>query len=213
MGSIREGVFGGFSGKVGNLVGSHWKSVDYMRTLPKPSTKAATEKQQVQRARFALAVKFARPISSLLDVGYRQQDSAMSGYNASVRQILKEAITGTYPDLQLDYSKIRISEGTLTGIANGKAVSTTPGSLQISWTDNTGDEGARSDDELAMLIVNPDKGTALFKSAAALRSTGTLTEVVPDTFSSDEVEVFAFFVGANGKEVSDSLYLGKQTIY
>jgi len=31
MGSFRKGIQGGFSGKVGNVVGAHWRGIDYMR--------------------------------------------------------------------------------------------------------------------------------------------------------------------------------------
>jgi len=34
MGTIRKGVLGGFSGKVGTVVGSSWKGVSFMRSLP-----------------------------------------------------------------------------------------------------------------------------------------------------------------------------------
>lgn len=32
MGTIKQGILGGFSGKVGTVVGSTWKSVHYMYT-------------------------------------------------------------------------------------------------------------------------------------------------------------------------------------
>jgi hypothetical protein len=35
MGIIKQGILGGFSGKVGNVVGGTWKGIDYMRVLPK----------------------------------------------------------------------------------------------------------------------------------------------------------------------------------
>ena len=32
MGTINKGILGGFSGKVGNVVGGTWKGIDYMRS-------------------------------------------------------------------------------------------------------------------------------------------------------------------------------------
>ena len=34
MGKISQGILGGFSGKVGNVVGGNWKGIDYMRVRP-----------------------------------------------------------------------------------------------------------------------------------------------------------------------------------
>ena len=31
MGTIKQGILGGFSGKVGTVVGSSWKGISYMR--------------------------------------------------------------------------------------------------------------------------------------------------------------------------------------
>lgn len=52
MGKIKKGVFGEFTGKVGNLVGCTWKGIPYMRTRPANMTNPRTEKQQGQRSKF-----------------------------------------------------------------------------------------------------------------------------------------------------------------
>ena len=46
MGKIKKGVFGEFTGKVGNLVGCTWKGIPYMRTRPANMTNPRTEKQR-----------------------------------------------------------------------------------------------------------------------------------------------------------------------
>lgn len=62
MGKYTQGILGPFSGKVGAIVGSSWKGVNYIKSLPGPNT-SNTERQQVQRSRFKSVVKMA---SSLL---------------------------------------------------------------------------------------------------------------------------------------------------
>ena len=32
MGKISQGILGGFSGKVGTVIGGNWKGIDYMRS-------------------------------------------------------------------------------------------------------------------------------------------------------------------------------------
>ncbi len=39
MGSYSKGANGTFSGKVGSVVGTSWRSIDYLRSLPKKSKK------------------------------------------------------------------------------------------------------------------------------------------------------------------------------
>ena len=45
MGKIRQGIIGGFSGKVGNVVGAAWKGISYMRILPVSVANPKTDAQ------------------------------------------------------------------------------------------------------------------------------------------------------------------------
>jgi hypothetical protein len=50
MGKYNQGIPGAFSGKVGNVVDSSINGIDYMRGLPKKSSKTPTVAQLMQRA-------------------------------------------------------------------------------------------------------------------------------------------------------------------
>ena len=54
MGTIKKGVLGGFSGKVGTVVGASWKGIDYIRSLPASVKNPRTEGQVTQRTKFCL---------------------------------------------------------------------------------------------------------------------------------------------------------------
>lgn len=43
MGKINQGILGGFSGKVGTVVGGSWKGTAYMRGLPTHYTATQSE--------------------------------------------------------------------------------------------------------------------------------------------------------------------------
>lgn len=211
MGNYRRGILGNFSGKVGTVIGSHWKGIDYMRSLPRKSGKAPSEVQYGQQLKFALAVSFNKPISSLVNQGYVSlAKEKVSGYNLAVRQTMKEAITGIFPDYVIDYPKVKISEGSLAPSMDATVVSAAAGSLVISWTDNTEDEDvAFTDDRLMVLVYNPAKARYLFTTAGALRSAGSHSVNLPLNFSGDEVEVYISFISRDGNKTANSDYLGK----
>jgi len=56
MGTIKKGILGGFSGKVGTVVGSSWKGISYMRSLPLKVRNPRTLRQLDQRSKFAIAL-------------------------------------------------------------------------------------------------------------------------------------------------------------
>ena len=70
MAIIKQGILGGFSGKIGNVVGGSWKGINYMRVLTKPSN-PNSEKQVNQRTKFTTALSFLQPITPFLRVGYK----------------------------------------------------------------------------------------------------------------------------------------------
>ena len=57
MGTITKGILGGFSGKVGSVVGGSWKGIDYMRSQSSRRTRAASVLQLQQQQKCVLQVR------------------------------------------------------------------------------------------------------------------------------------------------------------
>ncbi|MGB0424873.1 MAG: DUF6266 family protein [Flavobacteriales bacterium] len=137
MGKISQGVLGGFSGKVGNVVGGTWKGIDYMRIKPANVSNPRTAGQVDQRSKFSTTLKFLQSMTDFLRVGFKLYANKMTQFNAAMSYNLNNAITGTYPNFMIDYASALVSRGGLTGAANG-AVSSSGGLVEFTWTDNTG---------------------------------------------------------------------------
>ena len=119
MAIIKKGILGGFSNKVGNVVGSSWKGISTMRSLPASYNDANSESQQKQRTAFSyyselgseLLTSFIRPV---LD----PQAKRMSGYNLFVKQNLDAVANGSI-DFKEDppiFSTGRLCEVYLTSV-------------------------------------------------------------------------------------------------
>ena len=52
MGKIKQGILGGFSGKVGTVVGSYWNGIFYMKGLPQSYKKGRSSSQKMQQGYF-----------------------------------------------------------------------------------------------------------------------------------------------------------------
>lgn len=213
MGTYKKGILGSFSGKVGTVVGSSWNGIEYMRSLPKPSTKAPTDLQLQQRIKLALAAGFLRPISSLVNLGYKSLAVKKSGYNVATAQVIAEAITGTYPEFEIDYSKVLFSKGNLTGPWNAVSSSVMPAVLNITWTDNSGSGTAKATDKAVLLVYNQYKSQFVFiTDTGAERSSGSDTLALPSIFSGDTVEVWIAFISADKKTISTSIHAGQVVV-
>ena len=63
-----------------------------------------------QRARFALVNKGLSPLHKIIKRGHPGDDNV---YRKLIGKACREAVTGTYPDLHLDYSQIQLAVGKL----------------------------------------------------------------------------------------------------
>jgi len=210
MGKYKKGILGPFSGKVGTVVGSTWNGIDYMRSLPRPSTKAPTDLQTIHRAKFGLVTGFLKPMSGLVNLGYKSQASGMTGYNVATSDMMAAAVTGVYPDFLLDYTKVLFSKGSLTGVYSVVATSGTPGEIGLTWADNTGSGTAKATDKAVVLIYNPARSAFVYNlNNGAERSAAADTIVLPAEFSGDTVQVWIAFMTPDRKTFSTSIHAGE----
>ncbi|MEJ7780795.1 MAG: DUF6266 family protein [Daejeonella sp.] len=209
MGKFIKGVLGGFSGKVGTVIGSSWNGIDYMRSLPRPSSKAPTDLQLIQRAKFGFANGFLGPVGSLINLGFRSQAVKKTGFNMAIAHVIAEALTGTYPDFDIDYTKVLFSKGPLEVVWNTVATSSEAGEITLAWQDNTGIGTAKATDKVVILIYNPSKSKFVYSiENGAARSAATTTLAVPDAFSGDTVQIWIATMTPDKATFSTSMHAG-----
>lgn len=212
MGKISQGVLGGFSGKVGNVVGGTWKGIDYMRIKPANVTNPRTEGQVDQRSKFSTVLRFLQPMTDFLRVGFKLYANKMTQFNAAMSYNLNNAITGAYPNFMVDYASALVTRGNLTGAANGAASSPSAASVEVTWTDNSGSGSAQATDKALIVLLNTTRQEAVFTTAGPARSAGTETISVPSEYTGEDVEVFLGFISEDGSKVANSSYLGSVAV-
>lgn len=212
MGKISQGILGGFSGKVGNVIGGNWKGIDYMRVRPASVANPQTSGQVDQRTRFSIALQFLQPLKGFIKVGFRNYAIKMTEFNSAMSYNVQNAIIGDYPDFIIDFEAALVSRGGLTAALNPSAVSNIAGSVQFNWDDNSIDGNAKPTDRAMVLVYNPSRNEAVFVTDGSLRSAGTHTITVPNMYSGDNVFAFISFISEDGKQVSNSRYIGSVVV-
>ena len=210
MAIINQGILGGFSGKIGNVVGGNWKGINYMRVLAKP-TNPNSEKQVNQRTKFTTALSFLQPITPFLRVGYKLFTAKQTAFNAAMSNVLTNGITGDAPNLELVYSAISVSKGTLTPAAN-PAFTYDSGEITLTWDDNSGTGSAKATDKAMYVVYNPTKSDAVFETSGAARSVKSQVADLPIEWIGDTVQIYLAFIAEDGKDVANSAYLGSVAV-
>jgi hypothetical protein len=183
-----------------------------MRSLPGRSTKEPTEAQKAQRMKLALAIAFLRPISELVNLGFKSTAVKKTGFNAATSQLITDAISGIYPGFTIDYSKVLISMGSLSGAWNAVASSATAGSLAFHWENNSGSGTAKATDRAVLVIFNPSRPEVLFTAEASTRDSGLQTFSLPADFSGQTVHVWISFASSTNI-MSTSIYAGNVEVH
>jgi len=211
MAKYGRGPFGRFFGKMGNVVGSKWKNVDYMRLKPDRKRTTSSEAQLEQQLKFLAATEFLGTCIGLINQTFMSVSDKMTGYNRALQYTLKNAITGISPDFTLNYSMVLISQGDLPEETDAKAVAA-PNGVTFNWTYSTNEVGLSQPTDKAILLVYCEAlKRSVYTLKGADRSTGTATLNVPH-FKGQVVQTWISFISADGKEIATSLYTGPVTI-
>lgn len=207
MGRTNKGILGGFSGKVGTVVGSTWNGIPYMRSLPTVSkNRIPTAGQQAQRAKFAMAANFLNNFSSLIETSF-QPVAGQTPRNVASSIVLTHAIAGVYPNLMIDYGLVLVSKGSLKKAVNPDVESHLPGKLKFTWTNDAGSGNANALDKAILVAYDEQFGDVIYTTEGADRSTG---EAILDVafFAGKPVHTWMAFRSSDGRIVADSLYTG-----
>lgn len=201
-------LFAGISGTVGNLVFSNWKGKRYVHSKPVKISNPRTAAQINQRARFTTVIQFLQPLKAFLRIGFKSKTSKMSEFNAAMSYNLKNAISGTYPDFGIDYSRAMVSRGNLPGALDPEVKVTTEGEIEFIWRNNSIVVDAMADDMVLLLVYNRDKQQELMEVEGNTRSEGSQMVPILASLIGDDLFCFIAFRDAGNSKVSDSKFTG-----
>lgn len=211
MGKIAQGILGGLSGKVGNIVGGSWKGIDYIRIKPSSVANPRTEGQVNQRNKFTITLEYLQATKDFIKIGYKSFATKKTEFNAAMSYVLNNAVGGIAPNFTIDYSLALLSRGPLSGVLNPTTDLTTAGQVSFGWDDNSAEGNANVTDKAMVLVYNPSKKESISILDGADRTLGSQVVTIPNTYAGDTVELFMAFVSADGTQVSNSVYLGSGT--
>lgn len=205
MARMYQGILGGLSGKIGNVVGSSWKGIPVLKTKPLSVANPQTAAQVAQRDKMEAVVAFATPIlATVIKPLWDRFASRMSGFNAFV-----QANIGSFVSVgEFTPSTVKISEGkgaatvvNSVDSANGQAA------VQLFWTDDSGEGYKLATDEVYAVVYNITKQEICSQFEVGVRSAGVIECVLPSNVATGNLlACYLGFRRADGTVVFDSSY-------
>jgi len=207
MGLIKNGILGGVSGKVGNIIGASWNGIDYIRTKPDHVKNPNTRKQQAQRSKFKGVQELAQMLKyPVIRPCWNHIAVKMSGFN----YFTQKNIGAFGSDGQIeDFSKIQPFIGSLPFPVefNGSVDQTDGTKLVFEWKDDK--DVCQFSDESMLNIIVLVKGSLrprLFYSMCKRSELKTEIDVDGMYPEGTELNVYAFFSEDEFTKFSDSVH-------
>jgi hypothetical protein len=195
-------TFGKISGKHGTAVASIVNGESILRVYTPPANPNSVG-QLTQRMKFGLVITSLNPLRAMIIIGFCDT----RGFNLAVSYALRNAVTGTYPDLSIDYAKVLLSSGSLQQSSAVNVSKLTGTKVAIVW-DPVVWANASPDDTVHLAFLNPDNKTVVFVQAQAIRSLGRLEPELPSIWVGSNVHSWIFFTSPDGQQSSVSQYIG-----
>lgn len=209
MATFEKGILGGFSGKVGNVVGARWRGKDIMRSVPVRGAYTPTPSQLEQQERFTVVAHFLTPMKPIVGKYFGKKQGDKSVFNLATSYHIKEAVIGTLGAFEMDYTKVLISKGELRGLANPTATAAAAQVIDLAWTDNSGQGYANADDQLMVVAYCENLDIYQLFEGVAQRDAGAANLSMPAFLSGERVLVWATFAAVEEKDAATSTYLGE----
>ena len=207
MGQIQKGILGGFSGKVGPVVGGNWRGIQYMRSLPtRKKNGSISAAQQLQRNKFGVVTKLLQPLREMLNLTYAEQGSNL-GFGRAVSYNLKHGLTVSGEAVQPNYPQLVLAQGVLPTVTLQQAASVTNQTLLVQWANNAGAGKASAEDATVIAVVCSNPLLSRYWLGDATREDGSQSLNL-SSFSGTTVYVYFTLLAANSKIAANSMYLG-----
>jgi hypothetical protein len=185
-----KGLFGEFSGRIGNLIVYELNGQTVIRTRPAGPQKKATGKRKQYQDDFRHVMKLMQIAKHTVKIGFAEEGKKGTGFKKALGENLKKYRSLDRPE---SLNWLELSRGTLSGAASFSSELLTDGQLKICWTGTEEGKPFYEDDQLLVLIVNETTLKSLILSHTYSRKDGHLVVQAPAQKDGECLRVFICF--------------------
>lgn len=211
MARFNKGILGGFSGKIGSVVGVTQGDIFHMRSVPRVRN-IYTPNEIVNQAKFEKVQNYLKPLKELVRVGFKNHYTKTGGYRGAISYTRKVALVSDDAGIYIDPALFKFSGGELPGAIEPTVRLDNGSEFLFTWNYSRL-QGSDGSDQMMVLIYDPVNLKALTRIFdGAFRSAGELSIPIPPELKGKDVDVYIGFVAADRTSQSESQYLGRLAI-
>ena len=201
MGKIKQGILGGFKGKVGTVIGASWNGIAYMRGLPQSIKNPKTAAQQAQRAFFREVQDLVGQLSyEQLVFLFPESVQGMSRRNLLVKQLSTDPLVAE-GSKHADLADITSLGNAPTADLPDVSIVASRSAVTISWDADTAWRSQHADEYPTICVFNvTQKKIFLVHSTVTVGASGSQSfSVESDAFGIGSSEFNGFMLSTGSK--------------
>ena len=207
MAKIPQGITGPIHGTIGSIVGSKWRSTPYIKSKAEKSDKPRSAKQIASQEKFKFLQNFLATFRPYFIVGFQNESIYCSEWNSAF-SANHHAVTGVFPDFNIDYRQVKLSSGLLPGLQNPEISFPDQRTLQLKWQFVDG-QMISWDDQVTVVVYSAERQSAYGMVTAIGRAAKSLSMPIDPRIIGQEIHVFIYLSTVNRRVISNTQYLGK----
>ncbi len=209
MARLKDGLLGGLSGKIGDVIGyiRYGKAYVKMKTLkPKKEPSLA---QLAEREKMRVVNRFINSMTEFVRIGFSLEaaDKTHSANSAAKSYQMKNAMAGVYPALGVDYAKVLLSKGVIDPALNISVLGM-PTGIQFSWELSQRTSVYHKRSRVMLLVYAPALNKSFYSLSGARITENTDFMELPIAFRGQLLHMYVAFHSDDKKQISNSTYAG-----
>jgi len=209
MGKLDNGILGPFRGKVANIIGYELNGQNIIRIEGHKNKKLSID-QLNNCLQMAVIVEFLDPMKSFLKTAFNPvaKGTTKNYHNIAVSSNKPNALSGYYPEVEMDYTRVILSTGTLS-VAENPTVERIGDELKFTWEMSQGAHWTENDDQVMLMAYAPRIKKCCFVKSGARRTDGKEVLKIKTSMKNELLETYISFVSDDRQRVANSQYTGQ----
>jgi Family of unknown function (DUF6266) len=214
MAKAPDGIMGGFSGNVGTVCGRKYRGQNVMsskRTTnkKKKGIKAQLAARTAQQKNLALISSFLAKFSESIEIGFQSSRPTSSAMNRAMKYNMEHAWTDSEEGKCLSLPDLVLSDGKRESAWADQLVFEEGKKVVVSWElPETVDRKIIGNDVLHLIFYFVEPNLDFHYCGKTVRSDLNDVRVFRGEIAGSTVHGWMFFVSPDGKETTESEYLG-----
>lgn len=210
MGTVSARITGNFRGKVGNVIYGRWKKLHIAKATYRRKKRKKDILALPQVLKVSLVSSFLKHFKICINTGFNKITNKSTAWTHALSYNLQNGVIGDYPDYKINYGKIKISDGNLEGAWAAKMHIEPELNVRITWQMSAMSMNTiTAQDRVYIALYFEDDDSPPYEGRiVGNRDALTYTFKLRRNVAGLVCHVWIFFISPNGKQVSNSDYVG-----